>query len=357
MKLSRWVPIGVTMVIGAAATVNSFWAFKTSQNIYEQRRKSAVDRVAAQFRASTQAIGSHAAALATAIATTPAVEAAFRGEDRKKLAELVKPTFKALNERFHVEGIQFTDLSAHVFLRSHAPEKFGDSAAKREMITTTLQRKIAQFGIETGSSGVKVRGILPIGPKGQEIGLVEVAMPFETVVDGVADMTGFQVGVYIISKLAGDVPGRTVGTFKEVAASNTDLMKTLVGESDIDLVQDVVSREDKIDGKLYGIVRIPVLDFANQNIGTLVAARSFESIQKQESKTLLQTLVQIALMTIIGAGVVSFVFAGLIMRPLAALKKELHASDEAAASADLVALQERDDEIGEIARKIGRHAA
>src|SRR5690606_20163828 len=150
------------------------------------------ERVAQQFRASTEIVGRQAAALATTFATTPSGVSAFRESDRAKLNELVQPTFKALEERFGIEGVQFTDMAARGFLRGPAPEKHGDSAATREMITTTLQRKIPQSGIETGSSGVKVRGILPVGAKGQEVGVVEVALPFEVVVHSVSDLTGFQ---------------------------------------------------------------------------------------------------------------------------------------------------------------------
>lgn len=352
MYLTRWVPVIVTATIGLAAAGNVLWTYRTVHATYVERRKVAVERVAAQFRASADAAGQRAAALATAFAALPAAEAAMKSQDRAALEAAAKPLFSSLKERFGVDTVLFHTLDAHVLLRMHAPTKFGDSVATRELVTTTLQRKILQSGMESAGTGVKIRGILPVGPQGGEVGLVEVALAFETMVEAVTEQTGFDVGVYIDSKLAANAPGRALGSFREVAVTNAGLMKSLIGDADIDLVQEVVTSDADVAGQAFGVVRWPLLDFANQNVGTVVAVRSFDDFAKSEREAALQLIVQAILMTVIGAGAVTLTFSGFVIRPLRSLRDGLEGD-----RTDISSLQERRDDIGAIARKVAERAA
>jgi methyl-accepting chemotaxis protein len=340
------------VAIGFMAVGNSLWSSHSVHTIMVDRRKGAVDRVASQFRASALNSGQQAAAIAATFAELPAAQEAFKSGNRDALGMAIGPSFKALNERFGITVLAYIGHNARIFYRAHNPQKYDDDAASRELVTSTLQRKIPQSGIEAGNSGVAVRGILPVGPKGGEIGLVEVGIPFEKILNTVSEQTGFEIGVYVDAKLTGKLAGRMVGAFKEIVATNTDLMKVAVPDSGIDLIQEVLTSESEIDGITYGTVKMPLLDFANQNIGTVVAIRSFAAYQKQEREANYQLIIQAIMMTVLGAGVINITFAGLVMNPIRSLKKGLDGAED-----EINGLTNRADEIGDIARKVIKEAA
>jgi methyl-accepting chemotaxis protein len=356
MRLSWRVPFAVTVAIGIIATINSLWSSHAVHKIMIDRRKGAVERVASQFRASVLNAGNQAAAIAATFAELPMAQESLKKGDRSALAAAVGPSFKALHERFGVSVLAYVENNAKIYYRAHNPEKYGDDASSRELITSTLQRKMPQYGIEAGNSGVVVRGVLPVGAKGAELGLVEVGIPFEKIINTVQEQTGFEIGVYVDAKITSKLEGRLVGSYKEIAATNTELMKSAVPDNSIDLVQEVVIEESEIDGVAYGTVRMPLLDFANQNLGTVVAIRSFAGYQKQEREFNFLLVIQAILMTVVAAGVINITFSGLVMSPIRSLKKGLDRQIDGQED-EIKGLTARSDEIGEIARIVIKDAA
>lgn len=102
-----------------------------------------------------------------------------------------------LHASYGVEGIQFVTPPGTSFLRMHAPDAHGDDLTGRTMITRAMTGGEAQYGVEIGTTGAKVRGVVRMAYDAGTAGVVEVQIGYSPVLDAVKDMTGYELAAYL----------------------------------------------------------------------------------------------------------------------------------------------------------------
>ncbi|MEA3354664.1 MAG: ATP-binding protein [Campylobacterota bacterium] len=110
---------------------------------------------------------------------------AFYLNDREKLYSLVNVYYKKqkiLNPYLKVMTFRLSDGST--FLRVHKPEMYGDKLnKKREIIIDTNRYKKRHYGFEIGKLKMTYRVVTPIFYKSKHIGLVEIGIEPEYLID------------------------------------------------------------------------------------------------------------------------------------------------------------------------------
>lgn len=120
-----------------------------------------------------------AEALALSIADRADVQQAYLAGNRKKVYQLLAHLFEQWKDK-QIVHLYIENPDGTVFLRVHAPEKFGDDITYRETAKTALMNKLVTSGVEIGPSRLGVRGVAPMySTPGEFIGMTEVGLDFD----------------------------------------------------------------------------------------------------------------------------------------------------------------------------------
>ena len=113
---------------------------------------------------------------------------AFANKDREKLYKFMKFYYKKYTSiNPYIKIMTFRDIDGSTFLRVHKPEKFGDKLnQKREIILETNKTKTPHYGFEVGKLKMTYRVVIPIFYKQEHIGLVEVGIEPEYLIDKIS---------------------------------------------------------------------------------------------------------------------------------------------------------------------------
>lgn len=141
------------------------------------------------------------------VLSDPDIVEAFATRDRDRLLELVRPLHEKLYQRFDIELIHFHTPEPRSFLRSSAPERYGDSLDFRKDILRVLRTGQPVTSFQPGRVGPAMRYIVPVSHGGQLVGTVEVAyvlskkflktFPGETVLFQFLDENGKESNVVV----------------------------------------------------------------------------------------------------------------------------------------------------------------
>jgi methyl-accepting chemotaxis protein len=233
-----------------------------------------------------------------------------------------------------------------------------DLSSFRPMILAVNHDKEPQRGIEIGRRGLSIRGIYPLEDAKGHIGSVEIGMSFSPVLNETKATTGYDVAVFVsdplMTKVATLIPRpdaeRIVGDMQMTEATNWAFLKPLVSASLLAQGRDVAFETPTVNDIPYGIVLVPMLDYKGQNIGVLVAARSFEEYRTQARWALTRSLAMAGLQIILLAGVLLLVVNAMLLKPLMEIAKIGVANEDEAEKATLATYAARPDEIGTIAK-------
>ncbi|HER62862.1 MAG TPA: hypothetical protein ENO11_02660, partial [Desulfobacteraceae bacterium] len=115
--------------------------------------------------------------LAYLSAQNPEVAEAFAFRDRDRLIELLQPAYQTLHKDFDVQQFHFHTDHATSFLRLHALDCCGEQMESfRPMITEAFNTCNACSGIELGTFGFGIRGVVPVFYLGNLAGTVEIGL-------------------------------------------------------------------------------------------------------------------------------------------------------------------------------------
>jgi len=112
--------------------------------------------------------------MAALVAEMPTVGGLFAKGDRTRLYAEFSQSFQSLKTRFNLFQFQFHTPPAMSFLRMNEPQKFGDdlSTFRRTVLSVNTDKKGVR-GLETGRTGLGLRGVEPIFFKEKHYGSVE----------------------------------------------------------------------------------------------------------------------------------------------------------------------------------------
>ncbi|MEJ2364551.1 MAG: cache domain-containing protein [Deltaproteobacteria bacterium] len=121
-----------------------------------------------------------ALSLAYLVAKSPTVQEAFARRDTKALVELLSPSYEVLQDKFDVKQFHFHTKPATSFLRLHRIYQSGEAMASfRHTITKVEETGKGIAGLERGSTGFGVRGVVPVFYQNEFIGTFEIGYSIE----------------------------------------------------------------------------------------------------------------------------------------------------------------------------------
>ncbi|MCK5877293.1 MAG: GAF domain-containing protein [Candidatus Marithrix sp.] len=134
-----------------------------------------------------------AEAFSDLLANIPVVQELFANRQRKKLQELLMPSFKIMQKEYAIQQFQFhlaglvekgetagQYSNAVSFLRLHNPEEYGDDLSDRKIIVTTNISQRQQKGFTREEDGLSIRAVTPMFYNQEHTGSVEFGMKFNT---------------------------------------------------------------------------------------------------------------------------------------------------------------------------------
>ncbi|WP_271253683.1 cache domain-containing protein [Pseudanabaena sp. Chao 1811] len=360
MQLRIKVPLLITLVTFIASLLLTLFFYQTSLQSIENNQKEELATTVTLIQKYTDEQTKKALSRAELVASLPSVQQAFRAKDRDQLAQILVPTFLIQRDRYEVRDAHFHLAPATSFLRLFYLKNYGeDLTSFRETVVITNQKQEPQSGVEISRHGLNIRGVVPISDAQGAIGSFEVGMSFNSVLEAVKQITGFELGVFVdnelMTKVATGLPApesdRVIGGLRNENATNWGFIRPLLTPDVLRKVNDTTVKVQKIDGIDYGIALVPLLDFKGKKIGVIVAGKSFQALTSQANAILVNSLVIALFEVIVLAGTATILFNGLLMRPMVAVGSyitSLAIGDTVAKSIEDLAI--RKDEVGKIAR-------
>jgi PAS domain S-box-containing protein len=121
-----------------------------------------------------------ALSLAYQVAKSPIVQEAFASKDTRALIDLLLPSYEILKDKFDVKQFHFHTKPATSFLRLHRIYQSGEAMASfRQTITKVEETGQGIAGLERGTTGFGVRGVVPVFYQDELIGTFEIGYSVE----------------------------------------------------------------------------------------------------------------------------------------------------------------------------------
>jgi len=314
------------------AGISAYSSIVSHQAVFEGCKQREMRLVATLIQTDLQEQMTKAAARASIAVNLPSVKEAFRAGNRERMLDRVLPVYLIQRDRFGVLDAQFHTAPAISFLRIYAPEEGHgeDLSSFREMVVSANKEREPKKGIEIGREGVSIRAIDFVKDADGYIGSFEVGMDFMTVLSNVKKNTGFDAGVFVddalMSRIATSLPKpdaeRIVAGFRNVGATDWNIIKPLLSSELLTSATDVKMELKTIAGTPYGIVIVPLLDYKGINIGSIIATQEFDAYQNQMNAAIVRAIAFSLLQVLVLAGIVIVMINVMFVQPAAA-KTEL----------------------------------
>jgi methyl-accepting chemotaxis protein len=265
------IMLSMTVSIMIVGGVLTFSSLRTLEKVINQAERKELDGHIRSISVSIAAEGRLSEALSSFVANMPQVQEKFANGDRKFLANLLLPSYKVLAQDYGAEQFQFHTPPAISFLRVNKPEKFGDdlSSFRHTVVNTNETRKPIR-GLESGVSGLGVRGMVPVFNDGKHVGSVEFGMSFgQPFFDSFKAQNGVDAGMHLLAGENFKTMASTLG--KEPLMSADLLRKAMDGEPQLD--------HREIQGAPRAIYAAAIKDYSGKAIGVLEVAMDRSAYQ------------------------------------------------------------------------------
>jgi PAS domain S-box-containing protein len=147
--------------------------------IYNQEKKKLFDYYQA-FSDQVEDRKKSALSLAYQVAKSPIVQEAFARKDTRALIDLLLPSYEVLKDKFDVKQFHFHTKPATSFLRLHRIYQSSEAMASfRHTITKVEETGQGIAGLERGTTGFGVRGVVPVFYQDEFIGTFEIGYSVE----------------------------------------------------------------------------------------------------------------------------------------------------------------------------------
>lgn len=208
-----------------------------------------------------------AMALAYLAAQNCDVAEAFAQRDRERLIELLKPAYDKLHKDFDVQQFHFHTEHATSFLRLHALENLDccgeQMEAFRRTITEAFDTCSGCGGIETGTFGFGIRGVVPVFYGGEIVGTVEIGLSVgEPFLNNFKSHYGSDVLLHVKKEPESNELKVLASTLKHGVLSPEQLQYSYTSGSQM-------LYAEKLDGRDVAIITGPVYDYSS-NITAVV---------------------------------------------------------------------------------------
>lgn len=336
MKFRHSAPaVSITAVV--LVLLGSAWA--TSRLFASLLEEIEADRFALMEAVATKTIAdAQEKAIGTAelVARLGSVRSRFEAGDREGLLGELGDTFAFQKERFGLRKAEFATPPATMFLRLHNPTQgIGeDVSAFRPILVRANTARQPEKGASVSHSGPAIAGIAPVtSASGTHLGTVEFGLDYGPLLDGVKATYGLDAALLfddaLLREVATRLPAATLSESNRVGAylrfydTNADRMRGLL--TDQEVTGGARRFVGAVAGVPYGVVVLPVTDYAGQNIGLLAVAGDFSSSRSSATRMLVWQGLLVLLGSVVSAGVILVAIRGLVLRPLGLLQSRMEA--------------------------------
>ena len=252
--------------------------------------------------------------------TNPAIEAAFRHQDRAALHREVGPLFDTLRRDLRITHLYFNTPELVNVVRMHSPDQFGDRITRSTMVRAREQGRAAH-GLELGLLGtLTLRLVMPWQANGNTLGYLEIGEEIAYLVDEIRDSLSVDVFVMVdkrfmppeqwkqgLKLLKREGSWERFGsqvlvahTASQVPAALDDGMLSRLRGGSTEVFND--------GERALHLAMLPVSDASGQRIGDLVVMRDITELQQ----TFLKSVLTVTLLSLlVGAGVLVLFYVAL----------------------------------------------
>jgi methyl-accepting chemotaxis protein len=265
-SVSTRIQLGSALILVVAIAVIVPVVLGKIGSLVSESEKQTLD---GHYRTLVSQIGAEARraeTVAVVLAKVPEFQKAMAEGQRERLGEMLLPAFAELKKNHALTQMQYNLPPAISFIRLHHPEKYGDDLSSiRHTIVKANTERVAVTGIETGVSGLGIRGMVPVFHQGRHIGSVEVGTSF-----GQPFFERFKqdYGVDVVFRLKQKEGG--FKTFASTVGENADLLDAATLEKAFGGETQML--QGKLNGKPVAIYANHVLDYSGKAIGVVELA-------------------------------------------------------------------------------------
>ncbi|WP_332882090.1 cache domain-containing protein, partial [Campylobacter pinnipediorum] len=284
IKWKVYIPIIILFVIGLSGMTIFFFKNiqKIENNTLNKKESSLQLFIAEKFKTKEQIAITSAINLSQNKYIIDALlynDKSIAKKELLNLANSLKDSSDYKNIKIHVHT---ADIKS--FLR-HWNDKSGDDLSSfRETIKEVKNTKKPIKGIEVGKAGLVLRGLSPIFDNYKNyIGSVELIQSFESVVKSIKKELGVDMLIGLDSSMLNVAKNLTQAprliSNKYVVAQNLDgINKDLINELSKVGINEL---KDVFETKNYFVIKLPIYDFKNKQIGHIFVANKKQDIYKE----------------------------------------------------------------------------
>jgi hypothetical protein len=234
-------------------------------------QRSETNGVAQMIRYSMERASFFALAKAEMVARQQDVIQAMATRDRPALVDRLGDTFAYLRAEAGIEVMQFHQADFHILVRLQDPRRYGDDVSMdRPMVVAAVNSRRSQRGLEIGPTGyLALRGAVPVVRDQTFLGVAEIGVAVNSLLQSVKQATGAEVGVVLSNAMtsAGGGGGNDV-TVR--GSTNAALFSALTAAPAFRMAREAIHLEISLDGTRHAVVVEPLLDFSGRMIGAVV---------------------------------------------------------------------------------------
>jgi hypothetical protein len=321
----------IALVIGGMMLM----AYGSGRDAMRAAQRSETNGVAQMIRYSMERASFFALAKAEMVARQQDVIQAIATRDRPALVDRLGDTFAYLRAEVGVEVMQFHQADFRVLVRLQDPRRYGDDVSMdRPMVVAAASSRRSQRGLELGPTGyLALRGAVPMMRDQTFLGVAEIGVAVNSLLQSVKQATGAEVGVVLSNAMT--TAGAGGGNEVTVRGStNAALFAALTVAPGFRMARETIHLEISLDGTRHAVVVEPLLDFSGRMIGAVVGAVSVDGAARAFNREMLVLLFTGIAGIIVAFSLLWVVIMAFLVRPIETLTthaEKLAAGDGAAA--------------------------
>jgi methyl-accepting chemotaxis protein len=303
--------------------------------------------------------------MATLVAEMPTAQGIFANGNRNRLFAEFSPAFQSLKKRFNLFQFQFHKSPAVSFLRMNDPKKFGDDLSSfRHTVLFVNTQKAGVRGLETGRTGIGLRGVEPIFYKGRHFGSVEFGGDLLPVLENIKRAFGVEVGISLSQPAAAIVfpdwqkKTRPLGEYIPYFSTRPEVTQGVLSAELFRAAETATKDRALVDqaysfGRDYSVAVSPLLDYAGQKVGYLYILKDRTETLGKIRRTLIINLAVYITILIIVSLAIGLAITRNVIDPVVGLTRT---ADEISMGklSEKVEVPGKDDEIATLAKSIDR---
>ncbi len=355
------IMLGAILIVSIAS---GYAYYKMNLNLIHEGMQKNLQTVLATIQANIEFKSSQAESLASLVVNQPEIQQAVKERNREKLIQIITPALDIQKEKYGEVDAQFHLPGAISFLRVYKPKIWGDDlSTTRELVLISQTQRRPLKGVEISTTGVSIKGIAVMEDKQGFIGTFEVGESFQSVLENVKQITGFETAAFVnhalMTQIATAAPpaekDRIIGGYQNIFATNWTVFQEIITPQMMNEVNESIVKTEEVNGQFDGIVILPLLDFNGKNIGSMWAVGDFSKYQQALRTNTIVSIAITLLQAVILSAIVLIIFNALYFLPIdhiVTCSEQINEGKTTQVESELARWMNRKDEIGSLANTI-----